>query len=399
MREIATAHWGEVVNGGGERVGWELARTFNAPLFVGVRNESIEPDDVDVVDLHDGTLSGRLVDRGGLLRMLGQQAGWGTAHRLRDYDVLVSSGNECLAYVPDETQPWIHYVHHTSRYATDRLPAIEEKHRGLKGPVVRRVEYLQRWVERQMYGRYAHKPTYLVANSEPVAERIRTYWGVPDDKIRVVYPPVPTHEFSSDAAPTEDYYVTVSRLDWHKNIDEIVRAFNGLDNRYRLVIAGDGAERDELEALAGDNVDLVGYVSEERKQELLAGAKGFVFAAQAEDFGISPVEALASGTPVVTVAEGFPQYVVRDGLNGYTYDRERGVGDLRHAIRRMDKHGVDWSSEQIERFADQFGADRFRAEMRAVVDEARERKHLVPEVSFDAPKQHLRADGGAGAHE
>ncbi len=373
---IATAHWAERINGGGERVGWALSRCFDAPLFVGERDKTIEPDDVTVHDLFEGHAAKKLIDRDGMLQMLGHHAGWGTAHKLREYDVLVSSGNECLAYVPAEDQPWIHYVHHTSRYATDRLTEIEAKHSEHLCPsIVRKVEYLQRWIERQIYGNYARKPDVLVANSELVARRISKYWGTPKANIRVVYPPVPTHEFSPADRETGDYYVTLSRLDWHKNIDEIVRAFN--DTGYRLIVAGSGDERDTLKGLADENVEFAGYVSESEKRELLAGAKAFVFAAQAEDFGIAPVEAMAAGTPVIGVKEGFTQYQVQDGENGVLF--ERSVEHLADAVRRFDAHGVAWSDAEIAAFADEwFSPERFETEMRAVVRESIQKIRIIP---------------------
>lgn len=378
---IATAHWAERINGGGERVGWALARCFDAPLFVGERDPSIEPEDVDVRNVFEGHSAKKLIDRGGMLRMLGHQTGWGTAHNLREYDVLVSSGNECLAYVPAEDQPWVHYTHHTSRYATDRLPEVHGKRSGLLASTIRKGEYIQRWTERQIYSNYAKKPDLLVANSELIARRIRKYWGIPASDIRVVYPPVPTDEFSASDQETEDYYVTVSRLDWHKNIDEIVRAFNGTDQK--LLVAGDGEERKDLEKLAKDNVEILGYVSEEKKQDLLSGAKAFVFAAQSEDFGIAPIEAFAAGTPVLGVKEGFTQYQVQNGKNGYVFDR--GVRNLRDVIDRFEADGVSWTDEQIEDWAEKwFSPERFETAMHKIVNEAIEMTKIEPECAREA---------------
>lgn len=392
--DIAAAHWAERINGGGEKVGWELARAFDAPLFVGERDPSIEPDGVEVHDLFEDTLSGRLIDRGGMLAMLGHQAGWGTAHGLRDYHTLISSGNECLAYVQREDQPWVHYVHHTSRYATDRLNEVSNKHPSWIGPVKRRVEYLQRWTERQIYGRYAHKPTLLVANSDVVAKRIENYWGRHPNDIRVVYPPIPTQEYPVDAAPTGDYYVTLSRLDWHKNIHEIIQAFNQLGDEYQLIVAGDGQERQALEAQARENITFEGYVSEDRKRELLAGARGFVFAAQAEDFGIAPVEAMAAGTPVIGVKEGFTQHQIQNGKNGITW--ARAGGHLREAIRRFERHGIDWTPREIAEFARlNFGVERFHEEIQAVVEEARKRQHVTVELTQPLPETTLEAERAA----
>ena len=119
MSSIAVAHWGEHCNGGGERVAWTLGRQLDCPVYVGRRDPSIEPDDVDIREIDHNTLTRRLVDRGGVSRMIGYQFAW-ELPGLSEYDTIVTSGNEPLAYVPSrDDQTWLHYVHHTSRGATD----------------------------------------------------------------------------------------------------------------------------------------------------------------------------------------------------------------------------------------------------------------------------------------
>lgn len=386
---VAIAHWAETCNGGGERVAWALAREFDAPLFVGRRDESIEPEDVDVRELHDGRL-GQLIDRGGLAEMAAQQLGWEIAEPLREYDTVITSGNEPLAYVPPAEQTWVHYVHHTSRRATDLLPQLGAVDYGRLARAKHWGERLIRKAERQLYARYARKPDLLVANSEVVARRIRRYWGVPMARIGVVHPPVECAEYGPRRAPTEDYYLSLSRLDWHKALGEIVDVFAG--TALALKVAGDGRERDALDAQAGghDNIELLGYVDEQRKRELLAGAKGFVVNAHAEDFGLTTVEALASGTPVLGVAEGMTQFLVADGERGYTYER----GGLREAIRRLEAGGVSRSEREIADWADRFRPERFGREMRACVAEARERSSVDVTWS-DGPPAETETTGTA----
>lgn len=374
--DIAIAHWAETCNGGGERVAWALAREFDTPLYVGTRDPSIEPSDVEIRELHDGRI-GQLAERGGIAEMVAHQFGWEIAEPLRDYDTLITSGNEPLAYVPPAEQTWVHYVHHTSRRATDLLPHLDKTDYGRLSAVKRGVERVVRKSERQIYARYARKPDLLVANSEVIARRIRRYWGVPMSRIAVVHPPVDIADYGPGVAATGDYYLSLSRLDWHKALDEVVDAFT--NTCLPLKIAGDGQERDELEAQAADhdNIELLGYVEEDRKRELLAGAKGFVVNAHAEDFGLTTVEALASGTPVLGVAEGMTEFLVADGERGYTYGR----GNLHAAIAKLEARGVNRSAEEIADWADRFAPARFGAEMRACVQEARDRARV--DVAWD----------------
>ncbi|WP_433623523.1 glycosyltransferase [Halomicrococcus sp. NG-SE-24] len=232
-----------------------------------------------------------------------------------------------------------------------------------------------------LYQHNITRPDLYVANSDLVARRIQQYWNIPDDQIRVVYPPVSTYEYSSHDAETGDYFVTVSRLDGPKCIDEIVHAFN--QTEFELRIAGRGPERDRLEELAEENIHFEGYVSEDQKQELLSGARAFVFASQNEDFGMAPVEAMAAGTPVIGVKDGFTQDQIIDGKNGITY--ARNGSDLRERLHYFDRHGVDWTSTEIATFAeDHFSVQRFRDGIQRAVEEAQERSRVIPDWQTDA---------------
>ena len=106
--DLAVAHWGEHANGGGDRLAWELARVFeDAPFFVGWRDPTIEPDDIESQQLINGRFLNRALERGGLAQQFAHLLGWQVAEPLREYDVLVTSGNEPLFYVPpDDRRGW-----------------------------------------------------------------------------------------------------------------------------------------------------------------------------------------------------------------------------------------------------------------------------------------------------
>lgn len=368
---ISVAHWGEHVNGGGDRVAWELARVFeDAPLYVGWRDKSIEPPDIAARQLINGRLSERALKRGGIARMIAHMLGWQVAEPLRDYDILVTSGNEPLFYVPPTEQVWVAYIHHTNRRQSDQIHEVDA---GRATPL----KLLLYYAIRVAFDHNTHKPDLFVANSEQVKRRMTRYWGIPEEKIEVVYPPVHTADYSQRDAETGDYYLTLSRLDWHKSIDDIIRAFNRLDSK--LVVAGDGPDRNKLERIGGDNVTFAGYVSEEKKKELLAGAKAFVFNGQDEDFGISPVEALAAGTPLLGVEEGMTQYQVIDGKNGYAFERDESGKTIRTVVQRFEDDGAEWTDSEIEAFAERFSVQAFHDRMQGAVDRAVENADATPE--------------------
>ena len=368
---LAVAHWGEHANGGGDRLAWELARVFDdAPFYVGWRDEAIEPDDIESEQLIDGWLMNRALERGGLSRKLAHLLGWQIASPLRDHDILVTSGNEPLFYVAPDNQTWVAYVHHTNRRQSDQITEVESKR-------FEKARLLFHYAIRALFDHNTHRPDLFVVNSEIVKRRVVRYWGVPEDKIRVVYPPVPTHEYSPDDAETEDIYVTLSRLDWHKDIDGIVEAFNQLDER--LIVAGDGPERERLERAADDNIEFVGFVDETEKRRLLSSAKAFVFNGRDEDFGIAPVEALAAGTPLLGVEEGMTQFQVIDGKNGYRHTRSGISGpSLVDTVQRFEREGVEWSATEIASFADRFSVNAFEEGMRDVVEKAVSTSEVTP---------------------
>lgn len=370
---LAIAHWGEHVNGGGDKVAWELARVFeDAPLYMGWRDASIEPEDIQSKQLINGPLIEWALRRGGVLRMLAHLVGWQKAKPLREYDVLVTSGNEPLFYVPPTEQVWVAYVHHTNRRQSDQIDHVGDGY-------LANLKLLFYYLVRVAFDHNTHKPDLFLANSEQVKHRMVRYWGIPEEKIRVVYPPVETAEYSPEDEQTGDYYLTLSRLDWHKNIDEIVEAFDDLDDQ-KLVVAGDGPERARLESMAGENVEFRGYVSEAEKKRLLSGAKAFVFNARDEDFGIAPVEALAAGAPLLGVREGMTQYQIVDGKNGYTHVREDQPGpSITDSIRRFESEGVEWNEDEIASFADRFSVEAFHERVHDAVVDAVEQADITPD--------------------
>jgi len=173
----------------------------------------------------------------------------------------------------------------------------------------------------------------------------------------VVYPPLATEEYYNRS--DKGYYFTVTRVTAGKRVDDLVNQFTGID--HQLKIAGDGPLRQSLSECAPSNVELLGYVSEERKRELLSECTAFINHSGAENFGIAAAEALASGKAVLMAEGGYNH--VREGKNGYTYE----TGNLSDAVAKFESDGVSWSPTEIQEFtADTYGIERFERQ----IDEA-----------------------------
>ncbi|HBR4992129.1 TPA: glycosyltransferase family 4 protein, partial [Klebsiella pneumoniae] len=214
------------------------------------------------------------------------------------YNIILSSSHAVAKGIltgPDQLH--ISYVHSPIRYAWDlqhqylREAGLD---RGLKGKLARLILHkIRMWDYRTANG-----VDHLIANSKFISRRIKKVYGRDSD---VIYPPVDVDRFSL-VDEKEDFYFTASRLVPYKRIDLIVEAFSHMPDK-KLVVIGDGSEMGKIKSKAARNIEILGYQSNEVMQSTMQKAKAFVFAAE-EDFGITPVEAMACGTPVIAYGKG-----------------------------------------------------------------------------------------------
>ena len=186
--------------------------------------------------------------------------------------------------------------------------------------------------------------------------------------------------------------MVLAELMAHKRIDVAVRAFNAL--RLPLVVVGDGPELRRLRRLAGPTITFTGRVSDERVAELLAASRALVVTAT-EEFGIAAVEALAAGRPVIALGEGGVRESVIEGVTGTFFDRCEPEA-LAEAVLAFDALAID--PRDCRAAAERFGAERFRAELRRIVDEAMAADRAPrPESAPTAGLRGFRAGVRAGA--
>ncbi len=199
----------------------------------------------------------------------------------------------------------------------------------------------------------AQRVHHFIANSKFVAERIKRCYS---KESTVIYPPVAVQDFRYQEEK-EDFYLVVSELVPYKRIDIAVEAFN--QSGKRLVIIGDGSERKRLEDFAKDNVTFLGRQSFDVLVDHYACAKAFVFPG-IEDFGITPLEAQASGTPVIAYGEGGALETVIDGETGLFF-HEQSVPGLNEAVERFEATLIN--HQDCRSNADRFREERFRKEI------------------------------------
>lgn len=228
------------------------------------------------------------------------------------------------------------YCHSPVRYAWDLQELYLRragKNRGLRGLIARAVlQYIRLWDLRTPNGVDA-----FAANSRFIARRI---WKVYRRRARVIYPPAVTDSSSriSRSAGGRDFYLSVGRLVPYKRVDLVLEAFRKMPHR-RLRVIGSGPELARLARNCPPNVELLGRQSQSAVEEAFGRARALVFAAE-EDFGITPVEAQAAGTPVIAFAKGGVLETVRDGLTGVLF-AEQSEGSLREAVERFETMKFD----------------------------------------------------------
>lgn len=199
----------------------------------------------------------------------------------------------------------------------------------------------------------------FVANSRHVAERITRYY---DRHSVVIYPPVAIDQFAPSATK-DDYFLVATRLEPYKRVDLVIEVFNKL--KWPLKIMGSGTDAARLKGLAGPTVTFTGRVSDAERKELFARARGFLNP-QEEDFGITIVEALASGTPVIAYCVGGAAEILTSGKTGLLFTPQTAAA-LEQAVRRFDPS--DFSPDVLRRRAADFSEDRFASELKTVVTE------------------------------
>lgn len=199
----------------------------------------------------------------------------------------------------------------------------------------------------------------FIAISRTVERRIAKYYH---RESQLIYPPVRIPAF----APQEpdNYYLIVSRLVPYKRIDLAVQAFNRLGAPLRII--GEGRDRAALQSMAKPNIEFLGYLSDEQTRQQMARCKAFIFPGE-EDFGITPLEAMAAGRPVIAYGMGGALDTIEEGRTGVFF-HEPTPDALAAATQRLDQLTFDPYS--LYRHAQRFGEDRFKQELARVVEGA-----------------------------
>ncbi len=297
---------------------------------------------------------------------------------LRGYDLVVSSeSGPAKGVLTSSTTRHVCYCETPMRYLWDMYPAYRNAwtpsrwKRALMTPLT---NYLRLWDFAS-----AARVDEFVANSENVRRRI---WKTYRRESHVVRPPVAVESFYWKRP--EDYYLIVSELVPYKRMDLAIRACNQSGRKLRVV--GGGPEYKALRRVAGPNIEFCGRVPDPELRELYARCRAFLMPGE-EDFGMTMVEALASGKPVIALARGGALEIVPE-FAGLLYDEP---GELSQAMERWDESEPDLDPRALQAYAGQFSEAEFAKQMKPILfyDRAfRRASHSMtaPKISIEIPQ-------------
>ena len=276
---------------------------------------------------------------------------------LSDFDVVISSSvifSKGLVLKPKTRH--ICYCYSPTRQLWDL-------HSSYKSWPQKIVQHLLRVWDRQA----ADRVDEFVAISQNVQSRIKKYYGKGS---KLIYPPVNTELASqknnSELNKHKNYYLIVSRLFPHKNIDIAINAFNKLG--YDLLIIGKGPDHKNLKSKIANpkQIRMLGFVPDKELPQYYADCKAFIMP-QEEDFGLTPIEAMSFGKPVLALRKGGALETITEGVTGEFFDDPIPEA-LADGVRRLNNNFKSYNLSAIKKQADKFSKDKFRNEILSLVD-------------------------------
>lgn len=254
---------------------------------------------------------------------------------LQNYDLIISSSSSFAKAVRKRADAQhICFCHNVTRFLWDTQTYLRQ-YQDFKRfeKLIEPIFELMRKVD----VKYSQEPDLYIANSSIVAQRIKQIYQ--KEAVMINYPIDDSLFTFSDTK--EDYYFLTCRLISYKRVDAVIEAFNWVG--WPLLIAGDGPERKNLESKAMSNIQFLGYVSDEKRKELMSKARGVIVAAL-EDYGLVPVEANVSGTPVIAYGKGGVLDTQIPGKTGIFFNRQSPEA-IHQALLAAGQQ--DWDYQEI----------------------------------------------------
>ena len=278
---------------------------------------------------------------------------------LSKFDVVIVS--QTGAYFPNLVNKGnaklICYTHTPPRYLYGYKTARE-----MKNPFVVGIAHVVFHFLRMVDFKASQNVDQFISNSEEIRARIQKFYR---REATVIYPPVSLPKTANYELRTKNYYLAGGRLARAKGIDVIVKAFAKNGKKLKVFGKGFAGFDEELKSLASENIEFVGEVTDAEKLELMQKAKAYIFASYDEDFGITPVEAMSVGTPVVAYKSGGVKETIVDGMTGIFFN-ENTPESLNATIKKLESLKIN--SADCVRQAEKFSSEKFDKKIREIVN-------------------------------
>jgi glycosyltransferase involved in cell wall biosynthesis len=285
---------------------------------------------------------------------------------LSNYNIIISNCHAVSkGVITSPEQLHLSYIHTPIRYAWDMQNEYFDSRKPLKTTnLIARatLHYIRIWDLAA-----SSRPDIILANSSFIAKRIRKFYRRDS---QVFYPPVDTNFFTYEDHKS-DFYLAASRFVPYKRMDLIVEAFRTMPDK-KLIIIGDGPDRAKIKKTSTKNVEWLGYQNAEILRNYMQKARAFIFAAK-EDFGITPLEAQACGTPVIAFGQGGVKETIRE-LNRPqstgVFFTEQSATAICEAVNKFESNLNKIKTAACRKNAERFSNERFRRELHAHIQTA-----------------------------
>ncbi len=278
---------------------------------------------------------------------------------LRDFDLVISSsGAWSKAIVTRLNTKHICYMHSPMRFVWDYnekyLKEIKEKVGILKRMFL---TYLRVWDFQA-----SQRPDIVIANSAYTKKRIDKFYR---RNSTVIYPPIEKREVAKMTITEKGYFLVVSRLSAYKKVDLVVEVFNKMG--LPLIVIGEGEQMPKLHKIAKSNIKILGWQSDEKVAQYYKNARALIFAS-VDDFGMTAVEAMSQGTPVIAVRKGGIKEIVKEGITGEFFNAQT-IETLADGIRRFLEKENNYDRETIKKEAQKFSKEKFKNDLIKIIKE------------------------------
>ena len=275
---------------------------------------------------------------------------------LNGYDLVLSSSH-CVAKgvkIPDGALH-ICFCHTPMRYVWD----MYDEYKRERGPLVKVFLAMNKGHLRRWDVRTASRVHHFIANSHHVADRIKRHY---ERDSAVIHPPVDADFFTPGSGVEDEYYLVVSALVPYKKVGLAVRAFSGTDRK--LVVIGTGSDEQRVRRIDGANITFLGNVDDATLRAYYRGAKALIFPGE-EDFGFTPLESMACGTPVIAYARGGALETAEHETTGFFFEKQSRQA-LRAAVDNFER--MSFTVQTVRGRALEFSRPNFMNNIREFIE-------------------------------